>query len=266
MGKKDMFLIDTHTHTYLEEYFKKEENPAIVKRAKENGIYAAFLPNIDSTSVSKLLALHKEFPDFYYPMMGLHPTSVTEKWEDELQLIREEFEESAINYYAIGEIGIDLYWDKTFKKQQIQAFKKQIDWSFEMNLPISIHARNSMEEIIEVLQDYDFTEKKSSGIFHCFSGNSSQAKLITEKGFALGIGGVSTFKNAELANVIKEIDVNNLVLETDSPFLAPVPYRGKRNEIAYTRIIAEKLAEIKGINLEDVANITTQKAKEIFGL
>jgi TatD DNase family protein len=266
MEAKTVFLIDTHTHTYLEDYFEKKENLDIVQRAKDNGIYAAFLPNIDSASVPKLLALYKEFPDFYYPMMGLHPTSVTEKWEEDLQQIREEFEQSAVRFYAIGETGIDLYWDKTFKKEQIQAFKKQIDWSFEMNLPLSIHARNSMEEIIDVLQDYDFSEKKSPGIFHCFSGNSAQAKLLTEKGFALGIGGVLTFKNAELANIIKEIDVNNLVMETDSPFLAPVPYRGKRNEVAYTRIIAEKLAEIKKISLEELANITSQNAKTIFGI
>ncbi len=261
-----MFLIDTHTHTYLDEYFKKEENTAIVQRAKDSGLYAAILPNIDSTSVPKLITLTEEFPDFYYPMMGLHPTSVTDKWEDELQQIREEFEQSAVRFYAIGETGIDLYWDKTYKKEQIQAFKTQIDWSFEMNLPLSIHARNSMEEIMEVLQDYDFSEKKSPGIFHCFSGDIFQAKRITEKGFALGIGGVISFKNAKLADIIKEIDVNNLVLETDSPFLAPAPHRGKRNEIAYTRIIAEKLADIKEMSFEDVANITTKNAKEIFGL
>ena len=252
-------FIDTHTHLYLEEF--NADIDAAIKRAGEAGTDKFFLPNIDSTSVDALHGLCKKYPTQCFPMMGLHPCSVKENLAEELSLVHQLLKVN--KYYAVGEIGLDLYWDKTFIAQQIEAFEKQIQWALEFDLPIVIHCRNAFDEIYEVLSN---TKKLPKGIFHCFSGNTEQAnKIIALGNFKLGIGGVVTFKNSGLDKVVEQIDLKHLVLETDSPYLAPVPYRGQRNESSYIRIIANKIAEIKNCNVGVVAEITTKNAIEIFG-
>jgi len=265
MNKESFTLIDTHAHIYLSEYFKdKKEQEKCTERAKKNHLEAIILPNIDLKSTQEMFDLYDLYPHFYYLMMGLHPTSVNENWEEQLRNIKKKFEGRKI--CGIGEVGIDLYWEKKYKKQQTAAFKKQIEWAFEMNLPLSIHARDSFNEIDEVLQDFDFSNTKNPGIFHCFSGDEKEAEKLIEKGFKLGIGGIVSFKNGGLDKIITHINLEHLVLETDAPFLAPVPHRGKRNESAFLLLIAEKIAAIKEIPLNQVAKITTKNAKNIFNI
>ncbi|MEO8761459.1 MAG: TatD family hydrolase [Bacteroidia bacterium] len=252
-------FIDTHTHLYSEE-FKTDIDEAL-KKAIDAGVDKFYLPNIDSSSVSGMHALCKKYPQHCFPMMGLHPCSVKENYKEELAIAYNYLQEN--KYVAVGEIGIDLYWDKTFYQQQVEAFETQINWALEFNLPIVIHCRNSFDEIFEVLTRF---KKLPKGIFHCFSGNAEQAqKVIDVTNFKLGIGGVITFKNSGLDKAIENIDLKHLVLETDSPYLAPVPYRGKRNESAYIPLIAAKIADIKLCSLLEVATITTANAQEIFG-
>jgi TatD DNase family protein len=252
-------FVDTHTHLYLEEF--NTDIDAAIKRAVEAGANKFFLPNIDSTSVDVLHDLCKKYPKQCFPMMGLHPCSVKENYQDELNNVYQWLMTN--KYYAVGEIGLDLYWDKTFIAQQIEAFEKQIQWALEFDLPIVIHCRNAFDEIYEVLSK---AKKLPKGIFHCFSGNTEQANKVIDLGnFKLGIGGVVTFKNSGLDKVVEQIDLKHLVLETDSPYLSPVPYRGQRNESSYIRIIANKIAEIKNCNVGVVAEITTKNAIEIFG-
>ena len=251
-------FIDTHTHLYSEE-FKTDINKAL-KKAIDAGVDKFFLPNIDSSSVAGMHALCEKYPAHCFAMMGLHPCAVKENYKEELAIAYNYLQSK--KHVAIGEIGIDLYWDKTFFTQQVEAFETQIKWALEFNLPIVIHCRNSFDEIFEVLTRF---EKLPKGIFHCFSGNTEQAqKIIDATNFKLGIGGVITFKNSGLDKVVENIDLKNLVLETDSPYLAPVPYRGKRNESAYIPLIAAKIAEIKQCSLIEVAATTTANAKEIF--
>jgi TatD DNase family protein len=251
-------FVDTHTHLYSEE-FSGDIDEAL-KKAIDAGVDKFFLPNIDSSSVSGMHLLCEKYPQHCFPMMGLHPCSVKENYKDELALAYDYLKSK--KYVAVGEIGIDLYWDKTFYTQQIEAFEIQINWALEFELPIVIHCRNSFDEIFEVLTRFP---KLPKGIFHCFSGNAEQAqKVIDVTGFKLGIGGVLTFKNSGLDKAIEHIDVKHLVLETDSPYLAPVPYRGKRNESAYIPLIAAKLAEVKKCSLLEIASVTTANAKEIF--
>ena len=210
-----------------------------------------------------MLALAMAYPENCFPMMGLHPGSVKENYEEELKLVEAEL--SRQKFYAVGEIGIDLYWDKTFIREQKIAFQKQIAMAKKHALPIVIHMRNSFNETYEIVEALN--DEELSGIFHCFSGSLEQAKkIISLGGFKLGIGGVLTFKNSGLDEVIREIDIKHLVLETDSPYLAPVPYRGKRNESAYLVNVAEKLAELHHISIEEVANITTENSKVVFGI
>lgn len=249
---------DTHTHLYAEEF--NSDRTQIIKKAISSGVKKLYLPNIDSTSIEGMLQLENEFPENCFAMMGLHPCSVNEKVETELKIVEEWL--SKRNFCAIGEIGIDLYWDKTFFEQQKVAFKKQIDWALQYDLPIVIHCRDAFDEIFEILQSYNELPK---GIFHCFSGNLEQAhKIISLNKFKLGIGGVVTFKNAGLDKVVEQLDLQHLVLETDSPYLAPVPFRGKRNESGYLIMIAEKVAALKNITIAEVAEITTRNATEIF--
>ena len=252
-------FVDTHTHLYSEE-FTVDIDQAL-KKAIDAGVEKFFLPNIDSSSTEGMHALCQKYPQHCFPMMGLHPCSVKENYAQELATA---YNLLQINkYVAIGEIGIDLYWDKTFYTQQADAFKKQIDWAIEFNLPVVIHCRNSFDEIYEILCGF---KKLPKGIFHCFSGNEEQAhKIIESTGFKLGIGGVLTFKNSGLDKAIANIDLKHLVLETDSPYLAPIPYRGKRNESSYIPLIAAKLADVKQCSVPEVAAITTANAKEIFG-
>lgn len=255
-----MILTDTHTHLYSEQF--NDDRTAMVQRAIDCGVSRLFLPNIDSSSIEGMLALQQQFPNNCFAMMGLHPTSVNENYLIELKNIETQLNQQ--KFCAIGEIGIDLYWDKTFLTQQQEAFKTQINWAKERNLPFVIHCRDSFNEIFEILDE--MKDDNMRGIFHCFTGNLEQAKkIIAYGGFKLGIGGVVTFKNSGLEEVLKNIAITNLVLETDSPYLAPVSYRGKRNESSYIVNVAEKLSDIYQIPIEKIAEITTQNSIEVFG-
>ncbi|MCF8369244.1 MAG: TatD family hydrolase [Bacteroidales bacterium] len=249
---------DTHTHLYLNAF--DEDRGLTIKKAIDQDVKYMLLPNIDSGSVEDMLSLCRQFPENCFPMMGLHPTSVKENYREELQKVKECFDR--VKFIAVGEIGIDLYWDKAFVKEQEEAFRFQIDLAIEKDLPIVIHSRDSFNEIFNILKDYRNTTIK--GVFHCFTGSIEQAYLAIDMGFYLGIGGVLTFKNSGLDKVVEQIDIKHLLLETDSPFLAPVPFRGKRNESAYINIIAGKLAEIKKTDKEKIADITTQNAIRLF--
>ena len=252
-------FVDTHTHLYSEEF--NTDIDTALQKAIDAGVEKFFLPNIDSSSAAGMHTLCEKYPQRCFAMMGLHPCSVKENYKEELAIAYKYLQSK--KYIAVGEIGIDLYWDKTFYTQQVEAFEMQINWALEFNLPIVIHCRNSFDEIYEVLCSL---KKLPKGIFHCFSGNAEQAqKIIDNTGFKLGIGGVITFKNSGLDKAIENIDLKHLVLETDAPYLAPVPYRGKRNESAYIPLIAAKLAEVKKCSLLEVANVTTANAQEIFG-
>jgi len=259
-------LTDTHAHLYAGE-FDNDRND-MIKRAMQLGVKRFFLPNVDEESIIPMLQLMKDYPDNCFGMMGLHPCSVKENVLEQLQSIEQALKVQ--KFVAIGEIGIDLYWDKTFFEQQKLAFKTQCIWALERNLPIAIHCRNAMQEIIELIEELKTTtaykDKTFKGIFHCFSGNNEDAKKLIAYGFYLGIGGVLTYKNSGLDKAIEDIDLKYLVLETDAPYLAPVPMRGKRNESAYLRHIAEKLAELKECSLFEVAEITTQNSIHIFGV
>lgn len=255
-----MIFVDTHTHLYLEQF--DDDRELIVQNAIDKGVKFMLLPNIDQGSFDQMQLLSKQFPKNCLPMIGLHPTSVGENYRDELRFVEQE--SSTGKYCAVGEIGIDLYWDKTYKEQQEEAFRHQLRLAKQYNLPVSIHTRDAFNEIYNIVAEEKSDNLK--GIFHCFTGTIEQAEKIAGLGFLMGIGGVVTFKNSGLDKVLKEIPLNRLVLETDSPFLAPTPYRGKRNESAYTIMIAEKIAEIKEISLEEVAEVTSQNAIRIFNL
>jgi TatD DNase family protein len=252
-------MIDTHTHLYAEE-FDDDRNETIL-RAMDKGVSEFYLPAIDSESHEKMLQLEAQYPEHIFSMMGLHPCYVKhETWEDELAIVRKYLDER--NFPAIGEIGIDLYWDKTTLDIQVKAFEQQIDWAIEKDLPIVIHTRESFDETFEVLERKK--HPKLRGIFHCFSGNLEQAKHAIDLNFILGIGGVVTFKNGKIDQFLHEIPLDKIVLETDSPYLAPVPYRGKRNESAYLDLVAGKLVDIYGKDFSEIDRITTENAKRIF--
>ncbi len=255
-----MNFIDTHTHLYAEEF--KEDRKAVIEKAIHNGVSKLFLPNIDIHSIQPMLDLCWDFPDNCFPMMGLHPCSVDAHVEAHLFQIQKWFKKR--KFYAVGEIGLDYYWSKEFKDQQIRAFRLQIQWAIQMDLPIVIHSRNSNEDVIAILKE--MKHPKLRGIFHCFGGNAEQAKEVVEMGFLLGIGGVITFKNGGLDKAIADIDLRHLVLETDSPYLAPAPHRGKRNESLYILDIAKKLAEVKNVGLAQVAKSTNENANKVFGI
>ncbi len=234
-----------------------------VARCKADGVDRIFLPNIDLASIEPMLKLEESYPHTCFSMMGLHPCSVKEDFEKQLDHMEKLWNQR--DFVAVGEIGIDLYWDKTFLAEQQEAFRRQIRWAKEKKRPIVIHCRESFEEIFQIVDELN--DDSLSGIFHCFTGTTSQAKKIIEYGnFWLGIGGVLTFKNSGLDNVVKDIDLNHLVLETDSPYLAPAPFRGKRNESAYVKLVASKLADIKQIPIEEVARQTTDNSRQIFGV
>ncbi len=255
-----MILIDTHTHLYSDEF--DSDRDAMVERALKQGVKKFLLPNIDLGSVDSLHQFCDRYPEQSYPMMGLHPTSVKEDYKHVLRETKELLNHR--KYIAIGEIGIDLYWDKTFAKEQRMALLEQFQWAIDYNLPVVIHSRESFEIIMAIINE--FNNPQLRGVFHCFTGTENEAQQIIDKGFMLGIGGVLTFKNSGLANEIKNIDIKHLILETDSPYLTPTPYRGKRNESAYISIIAQKLAATQSISLEEVAAITTKNAINLFQL
>lgn len=249
---------DTHTHLYSEE-FNADRKP-LIDKAINNGVTKFYLPNIDSLSITGMLQLEEQYPNNCFAMMGLHPCSVGENVNDELAIVKQWLEKR--KFVAIGEIGIDLYWDKTFINQQLRAFETQINWALDYHYPIVIHCRDAFNEIFEVLKSFKQLPK---AIFHCFSGTTDQAHKILKLGnFKLGIGGVVTFKNGGLDKVVEQIALEHLVLETDAPYLAPVPFRGKRNEPVYLLEVAKKIAELKQVSILKVADTTTNNAEFIF--
>lgn len=252
-------MIDTHTHIYLPEF--NEDRLQVVNRAKESNVEALILPNIDLDSIDPMNETCLEFPNYAFPMMGLHPSSVDAHFENVLMQIEEKLNQN--NYIGIGEIGIDLYWEKAFAEQQKEAFRVQSNLAAKHNMPVSIHSRAAYGEVISVLKSLKVMPK---GVFHCFGGNVSQAKEVIQMGFHLGIGGVVSFKNSDLKNVLEHIDPKYIVLETDAPYLAPHPFRGKRNEPAYLKNIVQVLSEVYSISIEDLDNLTSQTSKELFGI
>ncbi|MFT7498351.1 MAG: TatD DNase family protein [Porticoccaceae bacterium] len=255
-----MNITDTHTHLYSSQFDEDQEE--MMQRALDAGINRFFIPAIDSSYTDSMLKLEKIYPENVFLMMGLHPTSVKENVEEELAHVKEMIDSR--DFYAIGEIGIDLYWDQSFLKQQQDAFRTQIRWAKEKKLPIIIHCRDAFDEIFEILE----TEKDDSlfGIFHCFTGTIEQAHRAISYNMKLGIGGVVTFKNGKIDKFLNEIPIENIVLETDSPYLAPTPYRGKRNESSYIIQVIDKLVDIYDLSFEEIANITTQNSKDVFGI
>jgi TatD DNase family protein len=255
-----MILTDTHTHLYYQEDNNKRAD--LVQRCIDNDVKRLFLPNVDAASVPQVFRLVNEYPGMCYPMLGMHPCSVKEGWEEELAIIRDSKKDN--NIYAIGEIGIDLYWDKTTLGIQVQAFKQQIAWAKTLKLPIVIHCRAAFDEVFQVLEEENNDDLH--GIFHCFTGDAQQAQHAIDLGFYLGIGGVVTYKNAGLDKILPQFDLSHIVLETDSPYLAPVPHRGKPNESSYLIYIAQKVAELYQTDIATVADITTANSKKIFGV
>lgn len=252
-------FIDTHSHLYSKHFDLDIEKTII--NAKSNNISKIYLPNIDIDSIERMKKLEQMDPDYFKSMMGLHPGSVNKNYKSDLDIIRKELETN--NYVGVGEVGVDLYWDKTFKKEQIDAFDIQIKWAKELKLPVIIHARDAMDITIDIIEKHQDGELK--GIFHCFTGDVNQAFRIMKLGFYMGIGGVLTYKKSGLKEVVNEIPIEYLVLETDAPYLPPVPFRGKRNESAYIVHIANELAELKGISIKDVGEITSSNTLKIFG-
>ncbi|MDH4402996.1 MAG: TatD family hydrolase [Flavobacterium sp.] len=255
-----MTITDTHTHLYSEEF--DIDRDEMMQRALNNGVTRFFIPAIDSNSIQKMYALEANYPENVFLMMGLHPTYVKDNYLDELQMVEQEL--ATRKFYAIGEIGIDLYWDKTHLKEQQIAFRRQIQLAKKYKLPIVIHCREAFDEIFEILE-----EEKSAdlfGIFHCFSGTYEQALQAISYNMKLGIGGVVTFKNGKIDQFINQIDLKHLVLETDSPYLAPIPFRGKRNESSYILNVVDKLAALYGLSSEEIAIQTTENSKAVFGI
>lgn len=258
----DMTFIDTHTHIYSEEFDSDRE--ATVQRALEAGIGIMLLPAIDPETYNRQEALWKSNPLVFRQMMGLHPTSVKEDCEVLLAETQRRLFDYPEKYVAVGEIGLDFYWDRTFENQQLDVLKRQMRWAQELHKPVVLHIRKAYEEMLGLLKELNQTSY--SGVMHCFGGSINQALRAIEHGFHIGIGGVVTFKNAGMTEVVKAVPLERIVLETDSPYLAPVPYRGKRNESAYVVEVAKKVAELKGITLEQVAETTTHNAVNLFGL
>ena len=253
-------FIDSHAHLYLPQF--EDDIDEVIQRAIESNVQKIFLPNIDSSTTNAMFKLSEKYPEVCFPMMGLHPCSVKENYKDELAHIKEVKEQRKI--YGVGELGIDLYWDKSFKEEQIAAFQTQIEWAIEWKLPIVIHSREALPLTIEIVENMNHPDL--TGVFHCFAGTIEQAERIQAVGFYMGIGGVSTFKNGGMDKTLPDMDLDGLILETDSPYLPPVPHRGKRNESSYISIVAERIAILKDIALEEVMKKTTYNSQQLFGL
>lgn len=251
-------MVDTHTHIYGKQF--DNDRAAMMQRAFDAGVHKFYLPAIDSEVIDRMFEMETAYPGKCFAMMGLHPTSVNENYKAELEIVENWL--AVRKFPAIGEIGLDFYWDKTFTSQQFDAFHIQIKWALQYQLPIVIHTRNAMRETIDVVKQY--MSQGLRGIFHCFSGTYDDAIEIIEAGFFLGIGGVVTYKNGGLAEVIQQISLQHIVLETDAPYLTPVPFRGKRNESSYLKYVAEKLADIYGVPVDTVARVTAANAEKIF--
>ena len=255
-----MGIVDTHIHLYGEAF--DDDRSDLIEKAKAEGVSHFFLPAIDSTYTDRMKALQKAHPQEVFLMSGLHPTHVNENYKSELDHVYKELTQSSEDYVAVGEIGIDLYWDKTFVKEQTLSFETQINWALSFDLPIVIHCRAAFDEIFEVLESY--RSKPLYGIFHCFSGSLTQAQKAIDLGFKLGIGGVVTFKNGKIDQFLNQLDLESLVLETDAPYLAPSPYRGKRNIPSYINLVADKVAELYNIPREEVIEKTAATALALF--
>lgn len=254
-----MELTDTHSHIYLEEF--DPDRDLMIQSAAKEAVGKILLPAVSAETHEAMLKAEADYPGRCFAMMGLHPCSVKENYLDELKIARQYLEKR--KFIAVGEIGLDFYWDKTFTEQQYAALHEQIEWAIHFDIPIVIHSRNSTDECIEVVKEHQ--DGKLKGVFHCFSGNAEQAKKIAALNFYLGIGGVLTFKNSGLDKAIEDVDLSHLLLETDAPYLAPVPFRGKRNEPAYLKYVVKRLAELKSASMEEVAAVTTANAEKLFG-
>ncbi len=252
-------MIDTHCHLYTEEF--DIDFDAVMQRAIDTGVKKIYMPAIDMSCTEKMNKVEKKFPDSCFAMAGLHPCHVKANFKEEIAHVKELLKQR--KFFGIGETGLDFYWDKTFIKEQYESLEIQIELALEYELPLILHTRNATQETIDVVKKYKNTSLK--GIFHCFGGTLEEAMQITELGFYLGIGGIVTYKKAGLAEVLKDIDMKYLVLETDAPYLSPVPFRGKRNESSYLKFVAEKISMVKEISIEEVESITTKNAEKIFG-
>ena len=255
-----MEFIDTHAHLYLNQFELDIE--VVIQAARNNHVSKVLLPNIDSGSIDGLLRLKTKFPDYFEVMMGVHPCSIDDNYLQELKVAEAQF--LTQGFVSVGEIGLDYYWDTKYKSEQIKAFRTQINWAKDLKLPIAVHCREAFDDILDIIDEEQ--DGRLRGVLHCFTGNVDQAKQLIDNGFLLGVGGVITYRNSGLDKTITEIDLNHLVLETDAPYLSPVPYRGKRNQSAYLMHIAEKLAEVKDCALTDLAMVTTANAKALFNL
>lgn len=256
-----MRIIDTHSHIYTEDFDNDIDD--VIDRAKKTGVDKILLPNIDSSSLNRLHHISDKYSEYCIPMMGLHPTSIDSNWKTELDIIKQQL--SSRSYIAIGEIGMDLYWDKTFEEEQKYAFEEQLRWSIEYNLPVAIHSRDAISQCIASIKKAG--KESLRGVFHSFGGTEQELfDILSLNNFMLGINGVVTFKNSTLSSVLKNTDLSHIIVETDSPYLAPVPYRGKRNESSYTINIVEKLAEIYTVSKDKVGEITSENAEKLFAL
>jgi TatD DNase family protein len=258
-----MSLIDTHCHIYSEEFDVDREK--LISEAKASGISALLLPNIDDESIERTIDTCERYPDFAYPMMGFHPTSVDAGYVDRLKEVEKALNRTDVKYIAIGEIGIDLYWDKTYLKEQKEVFEKQLRWSIERNLPVAIHMRDAFVEVMDSI--YNIGTGILKGVFHSFTGTSEQlSEILKLRNFLIGVNGVVTFKNSNLGEVLKNVSVEKLLLETDAPYLSPVPHRGKRNEPTFIWKTAEKLSELYGLTVDYIVDATAANAKALFGI
>ncbi len=254
-------FIDTHAHIYIDRF--KDDLNEIINRSLEQNVTQILMPNIDVATIDDVIATGKAYPEVCKPMVGLHPCSVNDQWKEDLQKLRPYLDDKKI--IAVGEIGIDLYWDKTYAKAQEEAFRYQISWAKELGLPIVIHSRAAIDITIEIVTELQDGNLK--GVFHCFDQSYEHGQRIINTGFYMGLGGVITYKkNNEIREAISQLPMSSLILETDAPYLPPVPYRGKRNESSYIPIVAEMLSQIKDISIDEVAQITTENAKALFGL
>ena len=255
-----MTFTDTHTHLDGEEF--KADLPDVISRAKEQGVGRVFIPAIDLKSVDTVLDVCRQFPGYAFPMIGLHPEEVKADWEMQLDAMKSRFNEAP--FIAIGEVGLDFYWDRTFEREQLLAFEAQVEWAVEVQLPLMIHCRKAQNELVHILKKYE--SRLSGGVFHCFTGNQKEAEqLLQFKRFALGIGGVLTFKSSHLREDLPaSVPLERIVLETDSPYMAPVPHRGERNESAFVYLVLEKLAEVYGVSADKVAQVTEENVRRIF--
>ncbi|QZE14292.1 TatD family hydrolase [Halosquirtibacter laminarini] len=253
-------IIDSHSHIYSSEF--KNEYKEIIERAKENGVDKIILPNIDSSSINAMLRLSDEYPETCIPLIGIHPTSVTEDYDQELEII--EFWLKKREFVGIGEIGLDYYWDKTFRDEQIIVLEQQLNWCLQYNLPAVLHVRDAFDDIYDIVAP--FCEKGLKGVFHSFTGTVEQANKAIKMGFLIGVNGLVTFKNAGVDKVIAQLPIDKLLVETDAPYLAPVPYRGKRNESSYVTYVVEKISDLKEVSYDIVSETTTSNCKKLFNL